>query len=255
MQPDRRKGLSCFRSSLVVAAAVFAVILILDRDRYLRHERWTEFQLLRHDPRVGNPLPMDPTAGGEFVTAWLGLALNPKIAPRVELQLSEAEKVALRSEARRPFFWKSQPEDWLTRVCSVIRKDDRISVRVYLTDANLAERVGRVVADQVIQFAIRLRIDEQMMEDQRLFREVERLGDKAPPEMKQKLREASMGTGMQMFHMRMADRFYPKASDGKIIVWWRLGEAAAQAMVGALVCGTLAWALAVKFGKRAPLSP
>ena len=238
-----------------MALCVFAVLLAAERDHWWRHTAWTTFEVFGGRPE----------ADGVFVERrGGGWDLNPKIAKALKKRLSAEELAALRREAAGPFGGEAaevgEVGEWVSRVSSVTLIKPTVSyeqrVRVELVDAKLAERVGRMLADEVLQQSSRMRIDAQIAEVERLMREVEALGDQAPPELRAKLREAGMGmTGMHPMPLRRMERPYPVLSRGRELVAWRLGEAALPSALWALVAGAataglVAWAGRRRAGRR-----
>ena len=61
-----------------LAVAVFVTFLVANQAYYLRHSRWTDFELSY----------ATPTAGGEFVEAGSRLILNPRMQMWIERRVS-----------------------------------------------------------------------------------------------------------------------------------------------------------------------
>ncbi len=220
-----------------LAVAVFVTFLVANQAYYLRHARWTDFELSY----------ATPTAGGEFIEAGSRLALNPRMQTWIERSLS-AEELAAMQAASRPFWGQGRGDggraDWLARVVTVDRLKDtspfQVRVSVHLADPWLAERVARLVLDEVMTSAMRDEMDREFREVLRLEREIAANGGVASEEIKEKLRLAAIRTGgsRDVFIRRIAP-FSPRASAGRVMVWPHLVEVVSWAAVFALVAGLL----------------
>jgi len=230
----------------LLATVIFAGLLVANRAYYLRHARWTDFELSY----------ATPTAGGEFVEAGSRLSLNPRIQTRIERRLSAAELAAIQA-ASRPL-WGSGGggnADWLARISTVDLLQEtfpfRARVNVYLADPWLAERVARLVLDGVMQDATYERLDREGAEVLRLEQEIAANGGVASDEMKAKLRSLTIHMGISgLSYIRMLDQFPPRASAGGIVVWARLGEVAMVAAMVALPAGLLGMVATRIFSRR-----
>lgn len=226
-------------------ALAFATLLALDHDRYLRHERWIDYRLTYSTP----------TEGGEFVSAADGLELNPQIGERLERRLDADGMAALRAGIAQPVWRKERRFDWMTRVCSVYLEKPThpftVRVRVHHFDPAAAERIARTVSDEVLQFGSLLQFErERGAELRRLEKELRDNGGVMSSELREKFRAASGGSWLSLQHISRVDRFSPRASAGKIVIWRRLAEAMLQATILAVPSGLL-MALVVRWRREA----
>ncbi len=220
------------------ALAVFLALLVTQRGYFWRYVAWTEFEVFQ--PR--------PEAGGEFVDLGEGrLGLSSKIGPWIEQRLlprERSELAALRAEARGFFGQDEAAGAWLARVSAVsLIKDSspfQVRVEVAMADRVRAERLAVMVGDEILQYSARLRMEEYLAKAEPLLREVEALGDQAPPELLARLRAANMGPGLSLATIRrMGPRFEPVVVR-RALIGRRLAEASVPAALGALIAGFVA---------------
>ena len=220
-----------------LAVAVFVTFLVANQAYYLRHSRWTDFELSY----------ATPTAGGEFVEAGSRLILNPRMRKRIERRVS-AEELAAMQAVSRPLWGRGVGDggraDWLARVVTVDRLKDtspfQVRVSVHLADPWLAERVAQLVLDEVMMNATFDQLDRGQEEIFRLEREIAANGGVASEEMKERLRLATIRTGgSRELFIRRLDQFSPRASAGRVVVWPHLGEVVSWAAAFTLVAGLL----------------
>ena len=238
-------------AGFVFGGLAFAAVMFVQRDRYLRHERGTDFRLYADTP----------TQLGLFLESERRLVLNPVIAGRVEKRLSAAEITALRDDARDVLGRSAEAGLWLARVTSVSRlKESRpfeVRVRIYFADADRAERIGRMILDEIMIFETRKRMEAGTAEFERLHGQLAVLREDSPevPALRQRLREASMaGTGMSLQHVLKINRF-PAASAGRVVVWRCLAESAGLAVgIASIVAAVAGWFVRLRTPRSASSS-
>lgn len=245
--PLAHSGLSSTRRLAVRCVALAALIFLgLQGAQYAYY-----FQHTAHAGLQIRKITDYSSLGVEVKTSGRVL-LTPRLASDILGVLPPAERQTFLADTGHWLDWRSpSAEDLLIRECvGRIGDENQHGLRdvvfvVGATDRLMAEAVGRGLVDSILQFNARRRIEQDMVEVNLLSAEIAKLGDRAPDEMRQKLRAMSFGSFRTETLVRKIAPGAPVISEGKRFMPRRFMRLAAwnagfASLVGAAVFGVCA---------------
>ena len=234
--PTRRLAGRC----VALAALIFLGLQGAQHAYYFQNTAHVELQLLQVE---------DFALVGVEVEASGRVLLTPRLAEDVLKLLSPVQRqVFLADTGPWLEWWNHAAADLFIRECvgRIGGEDERgqrnLIFVVGADDRLVSEVVGRALTESILQFHARRRIEQDMVEVNRLRAEITKLGDQATEEMRQKLRAMSFGSFRTTTGIRAVKPSSPGADEDKQFIsrrFLRLAtwNASFAFLVGATVLG------------------